>query len=85
MKSFPIRNDYIMYKYMFIINHIDMYRNVFTYMNVLYVVNLKVCVLIHELPFNMYIYFTYIITINFKNNLIHKQHVTYILKIIETI
>ena len=29
------------YKHMFIINHIDMYRNVFTYMITLYVVNLK--------------------------------------------
>ena len=33
-----------MYKYMFIINHIDMYRNVFTYMITLYVVNLKLCI-----------------------------------------
>ena len=44
VKSFPIRNDYIMYKYMFIINHIYMYRNVFTYMIVLYVVNLNLCI-----------------------------------------
>ena len=33
-----------MYKYMFIINHIDMYRNVFTYTITLYVVNLQLCI-----------------------------------------
>ena len=39
-------------------------------------------VLIHELFFDMYIDFYNYITFN---NLIHKQHVRYILKIIETI
>ena len=33
----------------------------------------------------IYIYITYIITILILNNPIHKQHVTYILNIIETI
>ena len=44
-------------------------------MNVFYMIALSIVNLIHELLFDMYIYFYNYITFN---NLIHKQHVTYI-------
>ena len=58
--------------------------NVFTYIIVLYVVNLKLCILIHELVLNMYI-FSNILSVLILNDMIHKQHVKYILNIIKTI